>query len=379
MKKLLILSVYIFVAFCVSACSTEPNAGPDKEEIEDIFSKVQGNSIQIDPSALYTTGITPEALVADLKKAKINSVHFMVVQYWDGSRNDNLLKPEYLKALKNNGIAMWLMMLGNCFYDKTDLPKEWEMKTLSPYPGVSFYTFHHPDFIKWQADRVKRFIKDYPEFIGVEYAESYFPEWKTLQTNGFYGDVSQYALDKFSKEFLKADKVYGFDEIRSTVKLYRSWVDFRAEAVLNFNKKIKEAIKEANPNFLFAAWGMGVQNGTLEDIRESFGLDMVKIVQEVKPDIFFVQTAAQDWGDSNLKPDYISKYQYVVNALKQADPNIRLGLQADIASLSYHDPNVPKRNGTWWKSFMENSLKQEYFTNTAYEYSFYKKQGLWID
>lgn len=129
---------------------------------------------------------------------------------------------------------------------------------------------------------------------------------------------------------------------------------------------------------LFATWGMGMRNAKLVEIREHFGLDMIRLASEVKPDILYIQTSAQDWGDPTLSPQYLKDYEYIVDALKSANPEIRLGVQADIASLSFHDDSVPKRDGEWWNEFMELSNAVGYFTNTAYEYTFYKKQGLWV-
>ena len=345
------------------------------------LAKSKGNSIQIDPFALYSSGITPNELISDLKKANIKYVHYFVVNYWNGGKNDNLFKKEYLDALEENGIGVWLMLLGNCFYGKTTFPKEWEMEFLTPYPEeISFYSFHNEEYVNWQVMRVKTILRNY-NFVGIEFAESYFPEWRTIYTNGFYGDVSLYARRKFTRQYLGLvdEEPLSFDAIRNDPEIYKKWQDFRSDAIVNFNQKIKEAIKSINPKTLFASWGMGIRNGSLEEIREHFGLDMERIVKEVKPDIFYIQTAAQDWGDPGLEPDYLLAYSYIVDALKKAAPDVPLGIQADIASLSFHNENVEKRDGNWWTTFMNTSLSNGYYTNTAYEYSFYKQQGLWVE
>ena len=376
----LIYTLTLFLVLNTIFLSCKANSGtPTKEEESTIWKNIGGNSIQIDPLAFYNSGISYDQLIKDLKKANIKSVHLFLVNFWDGKRDNNLLKPELLKVLKDNGFPIWLMVLGNCFYEKPDLPDTWQMGLMAPYPGVYFYSFHHPDFVKWQANRVKNIIKNYPEFVGIEFAESYFPEWKTVANNGFYGDVSAYALNKFSKSYLTGSQVYTFDEVRKSTGLYKKWIEFRSDAIVNFNKEIKQAIKSSNPDVLFASWGMGVRGGTMAEIKEHFGLDMERIVKEVKPDIYYVQTAAQDWGDATLQPDYFKSYDYVFNALKKADSNVKIGVQADIASLSYHNPDVQKRSGTWWSTFMNGVIQHGYFTNTAYEYTFYKKQGLWIN
>ncbi|MDR1742517.1 MAG: hypothetical protein LBR48_01695 [Dysgonamonadaceae bacterium] len=378
---------YLLLIF-IAACSGENSnkydpANNDPPETDgntvvenEFLEKIKGNSIQIDMTVLPSLNITPETLVSDLKKANVTSVHVFIANYWDGKKDDAIFIPEYMDALKNNGIAVWLMMGGNCFYGNTPLPAAWEMETLTPYAGIKFYSFHNDDYVNWQVERVKTIMKSY-DFIGIEFAESYFPEWKTILTNGVYGDVSSFAREKFSKEYMHLTNVLSFDEIKNTPTTYQQWITYRADAVVNFNQKIKDAIKSVNPNTLFAAWGIGIREGSLPEIREHWGLDMERIVKEVKPDLIFIQTASQDWGDAALPYHYLADYSYIVNALKKADSKVVLGIQTDIASLSWNNSGAPKRTWDWWMNFCNLSLKSGYYTNTAYEYCFYKKQDLW--
>ena len=377
--KNLFFKYFLFFQIILSVSCSDKKANDLNSENGNSIINAGGNSIQLDPLVFYSSGISIDQLIKDLKKANIGAVHFMFVNTWDGTRNDSMLKPELIKALKDNNISMWLMVLGNCFYSKPNFPISWEMGLLTPYSGVYFYTFHHPDFVAWQVNRVRNFINNYPDLVGIEFAESYFPEWKTLQNNGFYGDVSPFALNKFSKDYLNESNVYSFNDIRNNPTLYNKWVTFRADAVTNFNMEIKKAIKAANPKVLFASWGMGIRNGSLKELKEHFGLDMEKIVSDVKPDVFFIQTSSQDWSDESLDPSYYKSYDYVFNALKKANSTIKIGIQADIASHSYHNPSARKRNGVWWKNFMDAVTNHGYYTNTSYEYTFYKKQGLWIE
>lgn len=380
MKKYLYLSFILLISLSATTCSDKENNSDERVSNNGNLIKAKGNSIQIDPGMLYSLGITPEQLIIDLKKADIKTVHYFIVSAWDGSKDDNLFRNEYIKALQENDIGIWLMVLANCFYGNTSLPEKWKMELLTPYPGdIHFYSFHNDDFVNWQVERVKRIIKNHDFFMGIEFAESYFPEWKTIETNSFYGDVSPTAREKFTKEFLKIDRAtLTFDEIRKNNELYKKWQDFRVEAILNFNHKIKEAVKSSDPEMLFASWGMGIRNGTLGEIREHFGLDMERLVKEVEPDIFFIQTASQDWLDPDLKSNYLDQYEYARKAIQEANPKVKMAVQADIASLSYQNPGVGVRLPDWWPEFMAHSAKLGYYTNTSYEYAFCKKQNLWV-
>ena len=116
-----LLLIVIFSSF-FCGCNKSSIKDDDTEIVEsNNLIKSKDNSIQIDPYALYSLGITPSELIADLKKANIKYVHYFVVNFWDGSKNDNLFKKEYLDALEEKGIGVWLMILGNCFYGKTTL------------------------------------------------------------------------------------------------------------------------------------------------------------------------------------------------------------------------------------------------------------------
>ena len=74
----------------------------------------------------------------------------------------------------------------------------------------------------------------------------------------------------------------------------------------------------------------------------------------------------------------MKEYEYVRQELMKANPNVKIGIQADIASLSYHYSKLEKRVPKWWLEFMKESTDIGYYTNTAYEYAFTKKQGVWI-
>lgn len=369
------ITVVLFLLLII-ACSTTS----DEMQIN-YLERAKGNSIQIDPAVLHSSGITPDELIEDLQKADIKTVHLFIVEEWDGSKNDILIDEKYIEALQSNDIGIWIMLLGNCIYGSSMLPSEWEMELLSPYPGggISFYSFHNEDFVNWQVKRVENIIENYPFILGVEFAESYFPEWKTIDGNGFYGDVSLSAREKFTKKYYtNLEEPLTFQEIKTSSDIYKNWQNFRVEAVVDFNIKMKNAIKSLNPDLLYAAWGMGIRNAEIDEIREHFGLDMLRIAQDVKPDILYIQTSAQDWSDPTLSPEYLHGYNHIVEAIKEINKDIKLGVQADIASLSFHNDTVPKRDGQWWKEYMDLSLSIGYHTNTAYEYVFYKKQGLWI-
>ena len=339
--------------------------------------KTKGNSIQFS----FPMTETNEVVIENLKKANISTVHFNAFNNWDGSvaTGQNRYPPSLIKDLEDNGIGIWWMFIGSV--SGGGLPESWKAETLNPCPSCNYYSYHNDEFVNWHVERVKRVIADYPSFIGIGVAESFFHGWKTVDgQNGHYTDVSPVAREKFTKQYLNLDReTLTFAEIRNDYELYQKWQDFRVDAIINFNKKIKEAVKSTNPDVLFASWGMGESRGTNAEIREHYGLDQERIVREVEPDIFVVQTSPSDWQNGSLQPQYVEEYQYIIEALQKANPKVFLAVQADIASHSWIYPTLAVRNGAWWKRFMEISFSIGFYHNTAYEYNFYRRQGQWIE
>ncbi|WP_133121650.1 hypothetical protein [Chryseobacterium sp. PMSZPI] len=353
-----------------------------------------GRSVQIDPTFIDNIGkVSPEQLVEDLKRAGISSVHYTVAEYWDGTVNDQLLKQQYLQAIKNSGIKIWLMLLGNCIYGNA-IPggDGWKMKLLDPSSIDSkthLYSFHREEYVNWQVQRIKNILRYYPNiFDGIEFAESYFPEWEAINAQSpkkrFYGDVSQYAIDRFRAKYSISSQSLTFEEIKNNPVYYSKWIQFRSDAIINFNQQVKKAINETNPNILFAAWGIGIKGGSLVKIKEHFGLDMSDIVSKVNPDLFFIQTSSQDWNKDNLPGNYTVDYKYIIDEIKKINPTIPIGVQGDVVS-SYHqkvsgnlDGSAVARPANWWLGFMDNALNSGYSTATFYEYNLAKKYGFWL-
>ena len=373
----------LFISFQIFAEQTYhfkiSNLITPTSDIGDKIKSIKGNSIQIDVSVLYEMNICPDSLIKDLKKANITSVHLMVVNNWDGRKDDMLFRPEYLNAFRKHKIAIWLMLPGNCMYDV--LPTHWQMEFLKPFADkyLNFYSFHNEEYISWQEERVKRIFKNY-DFDGIGFAESYFPEWQTINTNGHYGDVSLFARTKFIREYLKLNEIIpSIDSILNNPVLFSKWQDFRVQAISNFNIRMKKASKGAKSDVIFASWAIAVLGGSVAEIRKHYGIDVIEISKKVAPDVFFIQTSYLEWGNPSLNANYLLGYNYLKDAISEANPYIKIGIQADIASLSYHNKGIGTRLPHWWTEFMRNANKQGYYTNTSYEYSFCKKQGLWVE
>ncbi len=79
----LLISLSALTLSCSGKGNDDENGTNLPEEVkrEQNLKSIKGNSIQVDPYIFNDLNITPEQFIADLKKADIKSVHFMVAKY----------------------------------------------------------------------------------------------------------------------------------------------------------------------------------------------------------------------------------------------------------------------------------------------------------
>lgn len=346
----------------------------------------RGKSVQLDPTFLPAM-VSNEEVLEDLISKNISSIHYMVVNNWNGGKTTEI-RTELIRLLRNNGIAVWLMIPACCFFNpavingRDDWLMEFEDEGAVP-PGRRFYSLHHPEFVAWQKEKLVRIFETYPNlFSGIEFMESYFPAYRGTHEkggSGFYGDVSAFSLQTFSEKYLHESGVKSLQEIVAQPYLYEKWVSFRAGAVTDFLWQMKKTIREYDRDILFAVWTMGMLGSAdpIGEVREYLGLDLENIVDKVRPDLIIIQTAEEDWGKEYLNPDYGEGYLPVLEMIKKLDPDMPVGIQADFVSKHCADPYAIRLDLAWLERFMAESLLEGFDCVTAYDYAMAKKQGNW--
>lgn len=351
------------------------------------------NSIQIDPQFL-SQYLTIDLLIQEMKAFEITEVHFMLFQNWDGSKNE-VINDNWIKALQEKGIKVWLMVPASAFYDSSainvngEYKTNWLMGIQNPQTvigGLYLYSFHNEEFIQWQCDKLSRIIDNYPFFDGIEFVESYFPEIEQIvgrnpNASGFYGDVSSFALERFFTIFLgNTVSPVSFNEIINDEELYEKWVEYRIDAVNNFFKKIKEVLIAKNSSLLFAVWGQGKseRENQLELMREYLGLDIIQLIDIANPDYIFIQSAASDYARYPVDPEYLAEYLPIKEAIQSHNPNIPVGVQTDYVSYHYsHQATVPKLDAEWLWNYYQLAQNLGFHSATAYEYGISKRLNTW--
>ncbi|WP_274365626.1 N-acyl-D-glucosamine 2-epimerase [Paenibacillus thermotolerans] len=332
-----------------------------------------GPSITLDPNYAYYKDRSMDSVAEEIELAGYHTVHYPVV-------NENFVNGEFIDALHDRGIAVWLMVFGNGSYSRENFPDDWpswKMEQLDKenngVGGFIYLSHFSKPYVQWKKSALAKVVAEYP-FDGVEVLEPFFPEWDGIN-QGVYGDVGPLAQAAF-KEATGLDmpnfKDPGSpDYYKTNTDLYDKWVEFRVEAVNNFVDELingEGGVRDAKKDILVASWTLAIDAGpdSFEKLREYQGMDAASMVTKVKPDIHFFQTHWPDWikPESELPASYINAYQPFIDKLREQHPDIPIGLQADNGSIE------SMRKSRAWMNALDKQAEEIGFSAwTIYEYS----------
>ncbi|MUG69686.1 N-acyl-D-glucosamine 2-epimerase [Paenibacillus validus] len=325
-------------------------------------------TIQIDPTFAYYVDRSEASVAAELEQAGYRSVRYFVT-------DETKINGRLVRALRERGMEVWAMALGNGAYGTGHLPpawRSWQMELLKPVnDGYVRLSPFSAGYTAWKKSALAQVVREHP-FTGLEIAEAYFPEWNGLGT-GVYGDVgplAQAAFRQFSggamPEFrLRTSPLY-YKKDRAR---YLLWIDLRVRAVNDFLHEVingQGGVRDANPRIRIATWSLAVDAGRdpVGDVREAQGIDAVAMIRRVRPDAHVLQTHWPDWMRARLPADYIRRYRPFAEPIGLAFPSLPLGVQTDIGSL-----RGMRRSRAWLKRFGTEAQAQGYRFWTAYEHS----------
>ncbi|WP_337441776.1 N-acyl-D-glucosamine 2-epimerase [Paenibacillus faecalis] len=328
-----------------------------------------GPTIQFDPSFRYYQDRSAESIADEFLQNGYTTVRYFVV-------NENNVDRELVETLKNRGLSVWALVLGNGSYSVEGFPSDWptwQMKLLTPVKD-GYYRFspHSKGYTEWKKRKLADLVKHIP-FDGIEIAEPYFPEWDGFK-RGAYGDVGPLAkADFYQKHGLSIpnfkDRSHP-DYYLANRELYKKWVQFRVDAVNRFLNELingQGGVRDTRKDIQVATWSLAIDAGadSVDKLREMQGLDAAEMISAVRPDVHFLQTHWPDWlkSQKELPPTYIHRYQNFVDQIRAVHPDIPLGVQADIGS----NPRMVK-DRHWYHSFGRVAGNMGFKTWTAYEY-----------
>lgn len=235
-----------------------------------------------------------------------------------------------------------------------------------------FIGFVYPEYNAWYKNYLNGMLSGHG-FDAFTFAEIMYPIYDGPEKNPpFYGDVSP----GFQAAFKRATGSETFpnftdpadpDYFRTNTGLYRQLVEYRVRTIDDFYDDIINGpggAREAAPGILFATWTLGINipDGVAK-LREWEGNDIVAMIRRVKPDLHFIQTHAPDWANPALPGDYPLAYQPFFDAVRTANPDVKIGMQADLGSLG-----PSRRDPAWQKQFYDACRKAGVDTTTYYEF-----------
>ena len=335
---------------------------------------LHGRTVQIDTAFPYYHNRSNESIASELRVNGFDGVY-----YYTGT--DTGLRPGLVGEMQRQKLGVGLMTLPSLVYWSEAqlaerLPAGWR-DWLIEFTGSGmdiyrFIGFVYPEYNAWYKNYLNRMLLRH-RFDAFTFAEIMYPIYDGPEKNPpFYGDVSP----GFQAAFKRATGSETFpnftdpadpDYFRTNTGLYRQLVEYRVRTIDDFYDDIINGpggAREAAPGILFATWTLGINipDGVAK-LREWEGNDIVAMIRRVKPDLHFIQTHAPDWANPALPGDYPLAYQPFFDAVRTANPDVKIGMQADLGSLG-----PSRRDPAWQKQFYDACRKAGVDTTTYYEF-----------
>ena len=335
---------------------------------------LHGRTVQIDTAFPYYHNRSNESIASELRVNGFDGVY-----YYTGT--DTGLRPGLVGEMQRQKLGVGLMTLPSLVYWSEAqlaerLPAGWR-DWLIEFTGSGmdiyrFIGFVYPEYNAWYKNYLNGMLLRH-RFDAFTFAEIMYPTYDGPEKNPpFYGDVSP----GFQAAFKRATGSETFpnftdpadpDYFRTNTGLYRQLVEYRVRTIDDFYDDIINGpggAREAAPGILFATWTLGINipDGVAK-LREWEGNDIVTMIRRVKPDLHFIQTHAPDWANPALPGDYPLAYQPFFDAVRTANPDVKIGMQADLGSLG-----PSRRDPAWQKQFYDACRKAGVDTITYYEF-----------
>lgn len=335
---------------------------------------LHGRTVQIDTAFPYYHNRSNESIASELRVNGFDGVY-----YYTGT--DTGLRPGLVGEMQRQKLGVGLMTLPSLVYWSEAqlaerLPAGWR-DWLIEFTGSGmdiyrFIGFVYPEYNAWYKNYLNGMLLRH-RFDAFTFAEIMYPIYDGPEKNPpFYGDVSpgfQVAFKRAtgSETFPNFTDPADPDYFRTNTGLYRQLVEYRVRTIDDFYDDIINGpggAREAAPGILFATWTLGINipDGVAK-LREWEGNDIVTMIRRVKPDLHFIQTHAPDWANPALPGDYPLAYQPFFDAVRTANPDVKIGMQADLGSLG-----PSRRDPAWQKQFYDACRKAGVDTTTYYEF-----------
>ena len=358
-KKSFVLIVVLLFCGCA--------AGEEKSMSEKL---IHGRTVQLGFGFPYYANRSAESIASEVAVNGFDGVYIMPPE-------EKYLSKELFDEFHKRGIAVAAMFMPTMPPSKDVLPKGWEawlMECTDPEYPFQHLSFINRGYVEWFKTYVTKALGGY-DFDGFVMAEPFYSAYawnEPNKTKVTYCDVSP----AFQAAFKKATGNTAFPNLtdagdphyyRTDTKLYNDLVDYRAKTVVDVYDEIvngPDGVRAKFPGMVVGGWSLAVDiEDAVRKLREWEGHDAEQMVRRVRPDIQFLQTHWPDWfrPEGELPPDYAKCYAPFIAAIKRADPNMPVGLQADIGSRE-----VMRKSAKWYKDFVKGCADNGIDSTTYY-------------
>ncbi len=335
---------------------------------------LHGRTTQIDTAFPYYHNRSNESIASELRVNGFDGVY-----YYTGM--DTGLRSGLVGEMQRQKLGVGLMTLPSLVYWSEAqlaerLPAGWR-DWLIEFTGremdiYRFIGFVYPEYNRWYKKYLNGMLAGHG-FDAFTFAEIMYPIYDGPEKNPpFYGDVSPGFQAAFkaatgNAKFPNFTDPADPDYFKTNTGLYRQLVEYRVKTIDDFYDDIINGpggARETAPGILFATWTLGINipDGVAK-LREWEGNDIVAMIRRVKPDLHFIQTHAPDWANPALPGDYPLAYKPFFDAVRTANPDVKIGMQADLGSLG-----PSRRDPAWQKLFYDACREAGVDTTTYYEF-----------
>lgn len=337
------------------------------------FYPVHGPSVTVDAHFAYYRNRSAESMAAEIRANGYSIVHYVADP---ASR----VQPEVLRALRAAGIGTWYMSFAHTTFHAELLPKGWRRWRMvsrhdraggKPFAGFEHLCPNNVEYREWKKRDMAAALRSAP-FDAVEIVEAHWPEYPGVDAPG-YSCFCHACEEAFCKMFPGEQALPDIINPDSPVspgrnpELWTKWLKFREATMTGFLDDLlngKGGLRESAPGTPVCVWGYGLaEENAIERVLKDSGQDVGRVVRQVRPDAYCIQTHWPDWTRADLPPDYVTRYKPFLDQVRQADSRMPLMIQADIGSTK-----EAVRDRAWVEQFEAACQAMGVASTTLYEY-----------
>jgi len=329
-------------------------------------------AVQVEPGFAYFKDRSAASIVSEVVANGYDTIHLICT-----GRDPQ--PPCIVQAAHARGVSIWATFFPSGVYMPDELfPPErdrWRMRfTSDALGGYRFFSYVHEDYLAWWKAHLARILAE-NDFDGVLFHEVHYPTLRDITGYGqvMFGDVSPGFVAAFGRATGRKDFPDFSDETspsyyQSNADLYGDYVEFRVNSIVHFLRELLDGpggVRRDHPGLRFASWTIAHSRAdALPLMRENEAQDPARLVAELRPDIHYLQSHYPDWGNRDYGPDYIRGYEPYMDAARSADPDLPIGVQADVGS------TLPwRRDPEWMRGLDDVARDMGLASTTYYEFS----------